>query len=72
MDGDTAGGLAPIGGVDKWFLRRWLLWAERDCPFGLGPIAALSLVNELAPTAELRPPQQVQQDEVDLMPLRDT
>ena len=26
MDGDTCGGLAPIAGIDKAFLRRWLKW----------------------------------------------
>ncbi len=68
MDGDTAGGLAPLGGIDKPFLRRWLVWAETTCPYGLGPIAALKLVNEQQPTAELRPPGARQTDEEDLMP----
>ena len=36
MDGDTAGGLAPIGGIDKFFLRRWLRWAETGLPAGAG------------------------------------
>ena len=26
MDGDTAGGISPIAGIDKAFLRRWLRW----------------------------------------------
>jgi len=68
MDGDTAGGLAPLAGIDKPFLRAWLGWAERDCSYGLGPLASLSLVNSQAPTAELRPPDQRQSDETDLMP----
>ncbi len=68
MDGDTAGGLAPIGGIDKHFLRSWLRWAEKDCSLGLGPIAALSLVNHQEPTAELRPAAAGQKDETDLMP----
>lgn len=68
MDGDTAGGLAPIAGVDKAFLRRFLLWLERTGPEGLGPIPALSKVNQLTPTAELRPPAAAQTDEDDLMP----
>lgn len=68
MDGDAAGGLAPIGGIDKDFLRRWLQWAEKDCRWGFGPIAALSEVNAQEPTAELRPSSAGQTDEKDLMP----
>src|SRR5690606_12748950 len=32
MDGDTAGGLAPIGGIDKAYLIDWLRWMERTGP----------------------------------------
>lgn len=56
MDGDTAGGLAPLGGIDKPYLRAWLLWMETQGPVGLGPVAALRLINAQQPTAELRPP----------------
>ncbi|HKY38984.1 MAG TPA: NAD(+) synthase [Polyangiaceae bacterium] len=68
MDGDTAGGLSPIAGVDKAYLRRWLVWLEQHGPEGLSPIAALSAVNAQAPTAELRPASENQTDEGDLMP----
>ena len=34
MDGDTAGGISPIAGIDKAFLSRWLLWMEREGPTG--------------------------------------
>ncbi|MBW2703906.1 MAG: NAD(+) synthase [Deltaproteobacteria bacterium] len=68
MDGDTCGGLSPIAGIDKAFLQRWLRWLERTGPLGLGPIPELKAVNELAPTAELRPAEQHQTDESDLMP----
>ena len=68
MDGDTSGGLAPIAGIDKSFLRRWLQWAETSCQLGLGPLSSLSFVNRQAPTAELRPSQASQTDEADLMP----
>jgi NAD+ synthase (glutamine-hydrolysing) len=68
MDGDTCGGLSPIAGIDKAFLRRWLRWMEKSGPHGLHPIAALSVVNVQAPTAELRPPSAEQTDEGDLMP----
>ena len=68
MDGDTSGGLAPIAGIDKAWLRQWLVWLEKEGPLGLGPIPALSAVNAQAPTAELRPPERTQTDEADLMP----
>ncbi|MBI1839896.1 MAG: NAD(+) synthase [Verrucomicrobia bacterium] len=68
MDGDTSGGLSPIAGIDKAFLRQWLVWLEKEGPLGLRPIPALSVVNEQDPTAELRPPTSKQTDEADLMP----
>jgi NAD+ synthase (glutamine-hydrolysing) len=68
MDGDTSGGISPIAGIDKAFLRRWLVWLEKVGPDGLGPIPALAAVNVQAPTAELRPPSAGQTDEADLMP----
>jgi NAD+ synthase (glutamine-hydrolysing) len=63
MDGDTSGGLAPLGGVDKAFIISWLKWAESALQ-----IPHLSYVNNLAPTAELRPNEYHQTDEDDLMP----
>jgi NAD+ synthase (glutamine-hydrolysing) len=68
MDGDTAGSISPIAGIDKAFIRRWLVWLEKHGPEGIGPLPALSAVNEQAPTAELRPPSANQTDEADLMP----
>jgi len=68
MDGDTCGGLSPIAGIDKAFLRRWLVWLEKKGPLGPGPIPALAAVNAQEPTAELRPRQAGQTDEDDLMP----
>jgi NAD+ synthase (glutamine-hydrolysing) len=71
MDGDTAGGLAPLGGIDKSYLRKWLVWLETEGPAGLAPIPALRFVNEQQPTAELRPAEAggaAQTDEADLMP----
>lgn len=63
MDGDTAGSIAPIAGVDKHFVRLWLLWAEKHLAQ-----KGLSAVNALQPTAELRPADKHQTDEKDLMP----
>jgi NAD+ synthase (glutamine-hydrolysing) len=68
MDGDTCGGLSPIAGIDKAFLRRWLRWLEKEGPRGVGPIPELATVNEQQPTAELRPHAAAQTDEKDLMP----
>jgi len=71
MDGDTAGGLAPISGIDKQFLRHWLRWLETTGPVIHGerrPIPALAVINRQQPTAELRPAEAAQSDEDDLMP----
>jgi NAD+ synthase (glutamine-hydrolysing) len=68
MDGDTSGGLSPLAGIDKAWLRCWLRWLESTGPEGIGPIPALSVINAQAPTAELRPAEQKQTDEDDLMP----
>ena len=63
MDGDTAGSISPIAGVDKDFVKKWLRWAETELGYG-----ALRHVNALQPTAELRPLADNQTDERDLMP----
>lgn len=61
MDGDTAGSLAPVAGIDKVFLRHWLAWA-RDAY----ALPALDLVTRQTPTAELKPAAYAQTDETDL------
>ena len=63
MDGDTSGSLAPIAGIDKPFIIQWLQWAEKELGY-----KALGFVNNLTPSAELRPLDQDQSDEKDLMP----
>ena len=68
MDGDTCGGLSPIAGIDKAFLRNWLRWMESNGPEGFSAIPGLSEVNQQQPTAELRPRESGQTDEQDLMP----
>ena len=65
MDGDTSGSLAPIAGIDKPFVIQWLKWAEENLGY-----SALKKVNNLVPTAELRPLDQSQSDESDLMPYK--
>ena len=69
MDGDTSGGLCPISGIDKAFLRDWLRWLENTgCEPDIPTIPELSVINAQAPTAELRPSEENQTDEGDLMP----
>lgn len=84
MDGDTAGGLSPIAGVDKAFLIQWIRWmgGEGNSNNSKGGtnvstekassffevIPELKLVFNILPTAELRPQAYQQIDEKDLMP----
>ncbi|CCH54566.1 NAD+ synthetase [Fibrisoma limi BUZ 3] len=76
MDGDTAGSISPITGIDKHFLRGWLRWLETTglniastpSPETAIKIEGLHRVNNLQPTAELRPLDKKQTDEDDLMP----
>lgn len=63
MDGDAAGGLAPLAGIDKTFILHWLKWAEYNLN-----VPELKYVNALQPSAELRPSGEAQTDEKDLMP----
>jgi NAD+ synthase (glutamine-hydrolysing) len=66
MDGDTSGGLAPIGGLPKLFIREYLKWVVdiHDEEISM----AMSLITNQQPTAELRPVEYKQTDEDDLMP----
>lgn len=71
MDGDTAGSISPIAGIDKHWLRQWLVWLEKTGCEVKGKqirVEGLKAVNQLNPTAELRPLEKVQTDEADLMP----
>ncbi len=69
MDGDTAGGIAPVGGISK---SRILKILDHIAKFGLAidekthlEIDDMSYIASQAPTAELKPGQT---DERDLMP----
>jgi NAD+ synthase (glutamine-hydrolysing) len=88
MDGDTAGSISPITGIDKHFLRSWLRWLEtvglnvknawvspdrsgtmsQATEENLIKVRGLRAVNQLQPSAELRPLDRKQVDEDDLMP----
>lgn len=75
MDGDTAGSIAPLGGIDKPFLIQWLnqvgfldftQFSTHQKLYGF-PREGLWKILLQAPTAELRPGES-QTDETDLMP----
>lgn len=63
MDGDTSGSLAPIAAVSKTFILQWLAWAQHELDY-----PALRAITSQQPTAELRPQENQQTDEDDLMP----
>ncbi|MEL6348597.1 MAG: NAD(+) synthase [Myxococcota bacterium] len=63
MDGDTSGGLSPISDVPKSLVTLWLRWAAN-----FHGVDSLKHVLETPATAELRPPEEEQTDEGDLMP----
>jgi NAD+ synthase (glutamine-hydrolysing) len=63
MDGDTAGSISPIAGIDKSFVRQLLVWCQTELGY-----EGLQYVNNLQPSAELRPAKEAQTDEKDLMP----
>jgi len=70
MDGDSSGVLAPVSGVTKTRILKILLWLEQHGFYYTGDnimkLRALSYINNQRPTAELRPGEQ--RDEDDLMP----
>jgi NAD+ synthase (glutamine-hydrolysing) len=68
MDGDTSGSISPIAGIDKSFIRKWLKWLELNGLNNELRVLGLSAVNQLEPSAELRPLESKQIDEEDLMP----
>jgi len=68
MDGDTCGGFNPIGSLSKAELIRLLYWLYSSDLDNIGPILALEETLNLQPSAELRPLEQNQTDEKDLMP----
>ncbi|MBR9872743.1 MAG: NAD(+) synthase [Vibrionaceae bacterium] len=70
MDGDSSGVLAPVSGVTKSRILKLLVWLEQKGFYCTGhhimKLEALSYINNQRPTAELRPEEQ--SDEEDLMP----
>ncbi len=68
MDGDTAGSIAPISGIDKEFILSFLNYYLNYYRANSQIHCAVSSVVSQEPTAELRPPGEEQTDEKDLMP----
>lgn len=69
MDGDTSGVIAPLSGLPKTTIRALLKWMESTGIYHHGVnvrYQGLQPINVQAPTAELRPGEQ--NDEDDLMP----
>lgn len=68
MDGDSCGCISPIAGIDKAFLRKFLVWLRDTGPSCWRAVPELDGVLSMPPTAELRPSAYGQTDEKDLMP----
>ena len=66
MDGDSSGSIAPLAGVDKFFLRELINYMKDKLGYKI-----LSHVLSLEPSAELKPHQFNQKDENDLMMVKD-
>ena len=63
MDGDSSGSIAPLAGIDKFFLRELINYMKDKLGYKI-----LSHVLSLEPSAELKPHKFNQKDENDLMP----
>ena len=63
MDGDSSGSIAPIAGIDKIFIKRFLKYLKEKNDYRV-----LDYVLKLNPSAELKPLKYNQKDEDELMP----
>ena len=63
MDGDSSGSISPIAGLDKVFIKNLLKFLKQKYNY-----SCLDNVLSLKPSAELKPTDQNQNDEDDLMP----
>ena len=68
MDGDSSGGLAPIAGIDKAFILKFLDFISSYSDKYTISIKTAKKIISQPPSAELRPLQKEQTDEKDLMP----
>ncbi len=65
MDGDSSGSISPIAGIDKIFIKNLLKYLKEKYKY-----TCLENVLNLKPSAELKPIDQKQYDEEDLMPYK--
>ncbi|EQA46737.1 NAD+ synthetase [Leptospira broomii serovar Hurstbridge str. 5399] len=68
MDGDSSGSVAPLTGISKEFLLGWLAHVYSGKDHVLPAVKCLGRILETKPTAELKPLEEHQEDETDLMP----
>jgi NAD+ synthase (glutamine-hydrolysing) len=68
MDGDSSGGLAPIAGIDKAFILKFLDFISSYSDDYTIPVKTAKKIISQPPSAELRPLEKEQTDEKDLMP----
>jgi NAD+ synthase (glutamine-hydrolysing) len=68
MDGDSSGSICPIAGVSKKFLLEWLHFIHKKGDPRIPELASLDMLLNTRPSAELKPLEENQEDEKDLMP----
>ena len=68
MDGDTSGSISPIGGLSKKFLLEWFTHIQEGKNLYISPLKSIEMLLNTKPTAELKPLNEKQEDEKDLMP----
>lgn len=68
MDGDSSGSISPLAGVSKEFILQWLESIHQSHCFGLKNTKGLEMILTRKPSAELKPLDETQEDEKDLMP----
>ena len=67
MDGDSSGSIAPLTGVSKTFINEFLQYIFENPNLEYSKLPSLKLLLETKPSAELKPVNQHQEDEKDLM-----
>jgi NAD+ synthase (glutamine-hydrolysing) len=68
MDGDSSGSICPIAGVSKKFLLDWLHFINKSGDSRIPTYKSLADLLHTKPSAELKPLDEEQEDEKDLMP----
>ncbi len=68
MDGDASGSICPLASVSKEFILQWIDHIQLGKNPYISPLSALKLLQTIRPTAELKPLEEKQEDEKDLMP----